>query len=377
MSYKPQDALIEEEITEDVAAYIDSVVERLQEAKAELSRAVLGQPELLEDFIITLLSGGNLVVEGMPGTAKTVLVEAIGQVFGLDSKRIQCTPDLLPQDITGNEIVKRDPTSGELSYEFMPGPIFAQLVMADEINRTPGKTQSAFLEAMQEKKVTVGGHRHILPKPFFVLATQNPVEQEGTYPLPEAQLDRFLMKAHVHYPDRESEKTIARETTTTHHSWKEIMDESIDLEAPGSTLVSPKDLKQVFNEKSLIHAQHLVRKLAIGDKPLNAILDIVRNARPNMRDKQANEVETEDMQELLDFVDDHVEYGPGTRALQAFALATRARALMRGDLQPNIEDVKALAKPILRHRIRANMSAKLGQDGIDEDKIIERLTLKM
>ncbi len=377
MSYQPENGLAEEQMTEEVEQYIESVQERLAEAKEELSRAVLGQPELLELIMITLLSGGHALLEGVPGTAKTVLAETIGQVFGLDDKRIQCTPDLMPSDILGGEIMEENKQTGERSFRFLKGPIFTRLVLGDEINRASPRTQSAFLQAMQEKKVTVGDETYRLPAPFHVLATQNPLEQEGTNPLPEAQLDRFLLKAVIDYPDRDAERAVLMGTTRTHHTWKEIMNESADLEAPGTTLVSPKELKQVFNAQSLIHLQHLVRKLPIGEKPLEAILDIVRNARPHFWPTEKRAAETEDLNELFDYVNQNVAYGPGTRALQAFALATRARALIHGRLSPNVDDVKAMAEPILAHRLAPSIAAGASRPPIKEKQIIEQIVARL
>jgi MoxR-like ATPase len=267
---------------------------------------------------VTILSGGHALLIGVPGLAKTKLVETLGTTLGLDAKRIQFTPDLMPSDILGAEVLDESQT-GKRSFRFISGPVFAQLLMADEINRASPRTQSALLQAMQEQHITVAGARHDLPKPFHVLATQNPLEQEGTYPLPEAQLDRFLMEIDVDYPDRDAERRILFETTGAEE-----------------TLA-----KASMNAEILIAAQRLVRRLPVGDSVVEAILSLVRAARPDP-----------------DGSDKLIAWGPGPRASQSLMLAVRARALLDGRLAPSIDDVLDLAEPILKHRMALTFSAR-------------------
>ncbi len=363
-----------QKISPEILKKIDDMSARLQEAKEEAGRAVLGQEQLIEDVIITLMSGGHALLVGVPGLAKTVLAEAISKVFGLSEGRVQFTPDIMPSDITGIEVLEENKQTGDRKFRFDPGPVFNQFFLADEINRGNTRTQAGLLQAMQEGKVTIGKHTHRLPKPFHVLATQNPIEQEGTNELPEAQKDRFLMEIVLTYPDRKSEGEIMLKTTGTQHSLEEIFNEEVDLEPPENGVISPKELKSVFNGNDLIRIQHLVRKLDMGEKPYNAILDIVRNARPYMRDLKEGEVETEDLSKLNEYIDTNVEYGPGTRALQAFALATKARALLNGRLLTTVDDVVALADPILRHRFGMGVEAR-GKE-IDEADVIKNLIQK-
>jgi MoxR-like ATPase len=268
--------------------------------------------------LVTILSGGHALLIGVPGLAKTKLVETLGITLGLDAKRIQFTPDLMPSDILGAEVLDES-NSGKRSFRFISGPVFAQLLMADEINRASPRTQSALLQAMQEQHITVAGARHDLPKPFHVLATQNPLEQEGTYPLPEAQLDRFLMEIDVDYPDRDAERRILFETTGAEE-----------------TLA-----KASMNAEILIGAQRLVRRLPVGDSVVEAILSLVRAARPNPESD-----------------DKLIAWGPGPRASQSLMLAVRARALLDGRLAPSIDDVLDLAEPILKHRMALTFSAR-------------------
>src|SRR6266540_169317 len=287
-------------------------------AKAAIGSVIFGQEGVVEQALITVLCGGHALLIGLPGLAKTKLVETMGIVLGLDARRIQFTPDLMPSDILGSEVLEETP-GGKRNFRFIPGPIFAQLLMADEINRASPRTQSALLQAMQEQHVTVAGARHDLPKPFHVLATQNPLEQEGTYPLPEAQLDRFLMEIDVDYPDRDAERRILFETTGA--------DETL--------------AKASMNAEILIAAQRLVRRLPVGDSVVEAILALVRAARPDP-----------------DGGDKLIAWGPGPRASQSLMLAVRARALLDGRLAPSIDDVLDLAEPILKHRMALTFSAR-------------------
>src|SRR5205814_1922021 len=271
--------------------------------------------------LVTILSGGHALLIGVPGLAKTLLVETLGKVLGLDAKRIQFTPDLMPSDIIGSEVLEDSSGSGRRSFRFVKGPIFAQLLMADEINRASPKTQSALLQAMQEHHVTVAGQRHDVPAPFHVLATQNPLEQEGTYPLPEAQLDRFLLQIDVSYPDQGAERRMLFATTGT--------DETL--------------AKASMDAEILIAAQRLVRRLPVGDSVVEAILSLVRSARPGEQAGQAGKL---------------IAWGPGPRASQSLMLAVRARALLDGRLAPSIDDVLDLAEPVLKHRMALTFSAR-------------------
>jgi MoxR-like ATPase len=282
---------------------------------------------------MTVLSGGHALLVGLPGLAKTKLVETMGIVLGLDARRIQFTPDLMPSDIVGSEVLEEAP-GGKRSFRFIPGPIFAQLLMADEINRASPRTQSALLQAMQELHVSVGGNRHDVPRPFHVLATQNPIEQEGTYPLPEAQLDRFLMQIDVPYPDLENERKIIFDTTGAEES------------KPKPTLTA----------EELIAAQRLVRRLPVGESVVNAILSLVRSARPD--------AENGDIGKLI-------SWGPSPRASQALMLVARARALIDGRLSPSIDDVMDMAEPILKHRMALTFAARA--DGETVDGVIAKL----
>jgi MoxR-like ATPase len=312
---------------------IERVGEQMSAVRTGISRVIFGQEHVVDETLITLLSGGHLLLLGVPGLAKTRLVETLGTVLGLDSRRIQCTPDLMPADIVGSEIL--DETGDGRAFRFIPGPIFTQVLMADEINRASPRTQSALLQAMQEREVTVAGQTHKLPSPFHVLATQNPIEQEGTYPLPEAQLDRFLLQVNVDYPDVEAERQMLLVTT------------GMDDPSP----------VQVMYPAQLIAAQSLVRRLPIGESVVEAILALVRSGRPGTSDRAE--------------INDWVAWGPGPRASQALMLATRARALLQGRVSPSIDDVVALAPAILRHRMALNFAARA--DGRTLGDVIDRL----
>ncbi len=288
--------------------------ETLENVKSEIAKAVFGQDRVIELALSAVLAGGHALLIGAPGLAKTRLVTAMSTALGLDGARIQFTPDLMPSDILGSEVLD-ETAEGKRSFRFLRGPIFTQLLMADEINRASPRTQSALLQAMQERHVTIAGMHHDLPRPFHVLATQNPIEQEGTYPLPEAQLDRFLLKIDVAYPDVDTERRILIETTGG------------DEQVP----------KAALSAADLIEMQALVRKMPVGEKILAAILELVRQARPEQTDD--------------DRVKRLVDWGPSPRAGQALMLAARARALLRGRLAPSIEDVEALAEPCLGHRM--------------------------
>ena len=304
-----------------VAKAAEATLERVTAAKAAIGAVIFGQEKVVEQTLVTLLAGGHGLLIGVPGLAKTKLVETLGIVMGLDALRVQFTPDLMPTDILGAEVMEEG-ADGKRGFRFIPGPIFAQLLMADEINRASPRTQSALLQAMQEGHIAVAGHDRPLPRPFHVLATQNPIEQEGTYPLPEAQLDRFLLQIDLTYPGREDERAMLLATT-------------------GSTATQAS---AVLTAGELAAAQALVRRMPVGNNVVDAILGIVRDGRPDGSS--------------LAIVRDHVAWGPGPRAAQALMLATRARALLDGRLAPSLADVAALAPAVLRHRMALSFGAR-------------------
>jgi len=318
-----------------LAEHIEELGDKLARVRESIGQVIFGQQEVVDQTLITLLAGGHALLIGVPGLAKTRLVETLGAVFGLEDKRVQCTPDLMPADILGSEVLEEG-ESGRRSFRFIPGPVFCQLLMADEINRASPRTQSALLQAMQEHRITVAGHGHDLPRPFHVLATQNPLEQEGTYPLPEAQLDRFLLEIDVGYPELDAERRILLETTGP---------EQANAEA-------------VMDANELMEVQRLVRRVPVGESVVEAILAIVRNGRPVTSD--------------LEEVRSQVAWGPGPRASQALMLAVRARALIDGRFSPSVEDVVHLAGPVLRHRMALSFAARA--DGVTLDHIIAHLT---
>lgn len=315
----------------------ETTLEVIGRAREAIHRVIFGQEQVVDLALVTILAGGHGLLVGVPGLAKTKLVDTLGGVLGLDARRVQFTPDLMPSDILGSEILEEG-ADRRRSFRFVRGPIFAQLLMADEINRASPRTQSALLQAMQEHHVSVGGERHDLPRPFHVLATQNPIEQEGTYPLPEAQLDRFLLEIDVGYPDRVAERRILLETTGIE-------------EARASAVMSAEDL---------MNAQRLARRLPVGDSVVEAILDLVRSARPGEGDAQVTS-------KLL--------WGPGPRASQALMLAVRARALIEGRLSPSVDDVRALAEPVLKHRMAMTFSARA--DGETIPALVQRLAARI
>src|SRR6266705_231782 len=298
----------------------ESTAAHIRAAKTAISAVIFGQEGVVEHALVTVLSGGHALLVGVPGLAKTKLVDTMGTLLVLDARRIQFTPERMPSDILGSEVHEESP-GAKRTFRFIAGPVFAQLLMADEINRASPRTQSALLQAMQEQHITVAGVRHDLPKPFHVLATQNPLEQEGTYPLPEAQLDRFLMEIDVDYPDRDAERRILFETTGA--------DETL--------------AKAAMNAETLITAQRLVRRLPVGDSVVEAILSLVRSARPGEEGGEAGKL---------------IAWGPGPRASQSLMLAVRARALLDGRLAPSIDDVLDLAEPVLKHRMALTFSAR-------------------
>lgn len=310
-------------------AQAQAVVKDIAKVRKETAKVIFGQDEVVERALITILAGGHALLVGLPGLAKTKLVETLGTVLGLDAGRIQFTPDLMPSDILGSEILE-ETAKGKREFKFDKGPIFAQLLMADEINRASPRTQAALLQAMQEYHITIAGKHYDLPAPFHVLATQNPLEQEGTYPLPEAQLDRFLMQIDVPYPDIEAERKILIETT-------------------GQTQTKAKS---VISAKRLLEMQTLIRAIPVGDSVVDAILELVRSTRPKNDNNQ-----THDMGE-------YISWGAGPRASQALMLTTRARALLNGRLSPSIDDVLELAEPVLQHRMQLSFAARAEQISI-------------
>jgi MoxR-like ATPase len=324
-----------------VAQADSKLVDRIEEVGAKIGRVrettgstIFGQERVIDLALITLLSGGHALLIGVPGLAKTSLVETLGTVLGLQNKRIQFTPDLMPSDIVGSEVLEEG-AGGRRSFRFVEGPIFTQLLMADEINRASPKTQSALLQAMQEHHVTVAGRRHDVPRPFHVLATQNPLEQEGTYPLPEAQLDRFLLQIDVSYPDAAAERRMLFATTG----------------------LEERALKTILSAEELMVAQRLVRQLPVGDQVVDAILKLVRSARPGTG--------------IDEELDDLIAWGPGPRASQALMLAVRAKAMIEGRLAPSVDDVIDLAEPVLKHRMALTFAARA--EGFDMSQMVARL----
>ena len=313
----------------DILAAFDAAAESFSTARTSLAGVVFGQEDVIDLTLATIAAGGHGLLVGAPGLAKTLLVSSISGLVGLSSKRVQFTPDLMPGDVLGSEVLEES-ASGAREFRFIHGPIFCQLLMADEINRASPRTQSALLQAMQEKHVTVAGERHDLPAPFHVLATQNPIEQEGTYPLPEAQLDRFLMQIEIGYPDEAAERR--------------MLAASVSEDAPG---ISP-----AMTAADLIAAQETVRAMPIAERLIDNILTLVRSARP--------------LEGASDKVLDLVRWGPGPRASQALSIGARALAMIDGRKAPSLDDVRRLAKPILRHRMALTYSAMQQRIGVDD-----------
>jgi len=318
-----------------IVGRIEAAGERVQRVHKAAAQIIFGQDQVIERTLVTLLAGGHALLIGVPGLAKTLLVETLGKILGLDAKRIQFTPDLMPSDIIGAEMLEDGGPGGRRSFRFVKGPIFAQLLMADEINRASPKTQSALLQAMQEHHVTVAGQRHDVPAPFHVLATQNPLEQEGTYPLPEAQLDRFLLQVDVGYPDQGAERRMLFATTGSEE----------------------RRVEQIITAQELQSIQRLVRQLPVPDKVVEAILKLTRSARPGT----GAGADTDRL----------IAWGPGPRASQALMLAVRAKALIDGRFAPSLDDVIALAEPVLKHRMALTFAARA--EGESASGVINRL----
>jgi len=314
----------------DVAA-AESLVKKHQQLKQEIAKVIVGQEQVIDQILLSIFAGGHALLIGVPGLAKTLMVNTISQALGLDFKRIQFTPDLMPSDILGSEILDEN-----RHFKFIKGPVFSNIVLADEINRTPPKTQAAMLEAMQERAVTVAGHHYNLSLPYFVLATQNPIEQEGTYPLPEAQLDRFMFAIHLDYPSFQEEVDVVKSTTTNQ-----------------KTAITP-----LFNAQEIIEIQQLVRKVPVADNVIEYAVKLVGKTRP-----QGNSAP--------EIIKNYIDWGAGPRASQNLILAAKAHALVNGKYSPDIEDVQAVAIGILRHRIIKNYKAEA--EGLSEEYIIKEL----
>lgn len=314
----------------DVAA-IDNLVKKHKELKKEIGKVIIGQERVIDEILISIFSGGHALLVGVPGLAKTLMVNTISQALGLQFKRIQFTPDLMPSDILGSEILDENRT-----FKFIKGPVFSNIILADEINRTPPKTQAALLEAMQERKVTVSGHNYVLDKPYFVLATQNPIEQEGTYPLPEAQLDRFMFSIKLEYPSFEEEVNVVKSTTSDH-----------------KPTVNP-----LFTAQEIVDFQQLVRRIPVADNVIEYAVGLVGKTRPNGEN-------------VPEIIKEYIDWGAGPRASQNLILAAKTHAAVNGKYSPDIEDVQAVANGILRHRIIKNYKAEA--EGYTEESIIAQI----
>ena len=324
------------ELTKDDIQAADKLKTAYKSLCEQLGRVIVGQEQVIEELLIALFSKGHCILEGVPGLAKTLMIASLSRCLSLDFSRIQFTPDLMPSDITGTEVIEENRSTGTREFKFINGPLFANMILADEINRTPPKTQAALLEAMQERQVTVGRIRHKLSDPFFVLATQNPIEQEGTYPLPEAQQDRFMFKIFVNYPTFKDEFEIARRTTTS----------------------TQAEITPVLTGDQILDLQRLVRRVPVTDHVLHYTLALVRQTRLNQPGAPK-------------FIKEWLSWGAGPRAVQNLVLGAKARALLFGRTHVQTEDIKALALPVLRHRILTNFTA--ASEGITTDKVIERL----
>lgn len=303
---------------------------------AEVSKVIIGQNQIIDELLISMLSRGHCLLVGVPGLAKTLLISTLARVLNLKFSRIQFTPDLMPSDITGTEIIEENVSTGKKGFKFVRGPVFANIVLADEINRTPPKTQAALLQAMQEHEVSAAGETYKLEEPFFVLATQNPIEQEGTYPLPEAQLDRFMFNLWVDYPTEDEEKEIVKSTTSSYSA----------------------DLKVALDAEQIVQLQDLVRRVPVADNVVDYAVALVRNTRP-------------DNTQAPDFIKKWISWGAGPRASQYLILGAKTRAILNGRKTPDIEDVRQVSKPVLRHRLVTNFTAEA--EGVSAVKIVEML----
>jgi MoxR-like ATPase len=327
---------IQPQPTRDDVAAVAALAEDYRRMRDEIAKVIIGQDEVVDQLLVSLFARGHVLLVGVPGLAKTLLVSTVARILSLSFRRIQFTPDMMPSDITGTDILQDDPETGRRKFAFIAGPVFANMILADEINRTPPKTQAALLEAMQERHVTAGGQTYALPDPFFVLATQNPIEQEGTYPLPEAQLDRFMLNVRVPYPTTDEELEILRSTT-------------------GDV---PPEPRVTLSGDQIVALQHLVRRVPVPEHVFAYARDLIRASRPNEP-------------EATDFVRKCVSWGAGPRAGQALILCAKARAILSGRFAAGIQDVKAIAVPVLRHRIVTTFHAEA--EGIDSDRVVDHL----
>ena len=322
--------------TSDDLQALEKLKSAYSAVRQELGKVIVGQDEVIEQILIAIFAQGHCLLEGVPGLAKTLMVSTLAQSLKLKFSRIQFTPDLMPSDITGTEVIQENRATGERGFKFLTGPVFANIILADEINRTPPKTQAALLEAMQERQVTIGGQRHMLPAPFFVLATQNPIEQEGTYPLPEAQQDRFMFKVFVKYPGYDEEYRIAETTTAQFHP----------------------EVSGVLSGEEIMHLQQMVRRVPVAPFVIHYALRLVRATRVHEG-------------EVPGFIKDWVSWGAGPRGMQYLLLGGKARAMLGGRFFVTTDDIRAVARPVLRHRVITNFNAESG--GISPDKVIDRL----
>jgi MoxR-like ATPase len=332
----PTPPAAEEPLRSDDVAAVERLRDAFQGLKAEMGKVIVGQQAVLEELLIAIFARGHCLLIGVPGLAKTLMIHTLADALNLTYNRIQFTPDLMPSDITGTEVIQEDKATGVRQFKFLRGPVFSNLVLADEINRTPPKTQAALLEAMQERQVTVGGDRHRLPDPFFVLATQNPIEQEGTYPLPEAQLDRFMLNIMVDYPAEDEEMDIVRMTTSARRP----------------------TVSKVLSGADILELQEVVRKVPSADHVTSYAVRLTRATR-------------RDRDDAPDFIRDYVSWGAGPRASQYLVLASKARAVLYGRHYVSTDDIRAVAGPVLRHRIVTNFNAEA--EGLKPDDIVERL----
>jgi len=323
-------------LQDDDVQSVQKLNEAYRQITGELSKVIVGQQEVIEQLLVSMFARGHCLVVGVPGLAKTLMIRSVADALSLDFSRIQFTPDLMPSDITGTEVIQEDKASGVREFRFLHGPVFANVILADEINRTPPKTQAALLEAMQEHQVTVGGEKHVLPEPFFVLATQNPIEQEGTYPLPEAQLDRFMFHVNIDYPSEEEELLIVKRTTA-------------DVDVKLTPMLSAEDI---------VALTRIVRKVPVADHVAQYAIQFARLTR---RDKG----------KVPDFIHDYVLWGAGPRASQYMVLGAKARAVLEGRFYASQEDIRAVAPPVLRHRIKTNFNADA--EGVSTDDVVQRL----
>jgi len=314
---------------------VENLSQSIKNIKTEIAKVIIGQDEIINNLLVSLFSRGHCLLIGVPGLAKTLLIKTLSEVLDLQFNRIQFTPDLMPSDITGTEIIEEDYSTKKRSFRFIKGPIFANIVLADEINRTPPKTQAALLEAMQEHKVTTAGTTYTLAEPFFVLATQNPIEQEGTYPLPEAQLDRFMFNLWLEYPNYNEEIEIVKSTTSQYKA----------------------DLQKIIGANEIIEFQDLIRRVPVADNVIEYTVKLVNNTRPKFSN--------------LKFINDWISWGAGPRASQYLILAAKTKAVIEGRFTPNIDDVKSVVIPVLRHRLIVNFSAEA--EGVKSVDVIEKL----